>query len=299
MVGYATAPQVLRQVYPVQSSRKHFNVDVVFVHGLDGDSVSTWTKDETFWPRDLLPKSPFYQDARIFTFGYNREAFLNPNCKSKVRTFTCGESLLNDLDDARSTSPNRPIIFIGHSLGGIVIKYALKHAKSRSQFANLLKSTHAIIFFSTPHQGTHVQAWNAFFASLGKADLQEVEVVEELKQWSDMLAELTSEFGELAPAFQMTTFYEFEETNGVLVVPEGSARMGQQTERLRGLNANHTNICKFTEADGNWLAVSRRLEAIAQNIGLLESVAVSGPPTNPTPCEDDLARRLRRLQKLQ
>ncbi|KAL4982522.1 hypothetical protein BDW68DRAFT_182459 [Aspergillus falconensis] len=280
MVGYATAPQVLHQVYPLQTSKRDFNVDVVFVHGLDGDSVSTWTKDETFWPRDLLPK----------------EAFLNRNSKSRVRTFTCGESLLNDLDDARSTSPNRPIIFIGHSLGGIVIKYALKHAKARSQFANLLKSTQAIIFFSTPHQGTHTEAWDAFFASLGRADLQEFEVVEELKQWSNMLAELTSEFGELAPGFQMTTFYESEETNGVLVVPEGSARMGQKTERMRGLNANHTNICKFTETDGNWPAVSGRLDAIAQNIGLLESVAVSGPSTIVTVSEDDLARRLRQLQ---
>jgi hypothetical protein len=38
------------------------------------------------------------------------------------RVFTFGEDLLGALSDARLGARGRPIIFLGHSLGGIVIK---------------------------------------------------------------------------------------------------------------------------------------------------------------------------------
>lgn len=48
---------------------------VVFVHGLNGGRVSTWSAGEVFWPRDLLPyKIP---TARVMTFGYNADFALN------------------------------------------------------------------------------------------------------------------------------------------------------------------------------------------------------------------------------
>jgi hypothetical protein len=42
---------------------------IVMVHGLDGNRLRTWTKDNIFWPRDLLPRK--ISNARIMTFGYN------------------------------------------------------------------------------------------------------------------------------------------------------------------------------------------------------------------------------------
>ena len=44
-------------------------VDICFVHGLGGGSLSTWTLNEVCWPRDLL--STDIPDARILTFGYD------------------------------------------------------------------------------------------------------------------------------------------------------------------------------------------------------------------------------------
>ena len=48
---------------------------IVFVHGLGGDRVQTWTVGEeregVFWPRDLLPKD--FPTARILSFGYNAD----------------------------------------------------------------------------------------------------------------------------------------------------------------------------------------------------------------------------------
>lgn len=48
-------------------------VDLIFVHGVNGGSQSTWTKNgdpSLFWPQEWLPKDQAFQDVRIHTFGY-------------------------------------------------------------------------------------------------------------------------------------------------------------------------------------------------------------------------------------
>jgi protein SERAC1 len=98
------------------------------VHGLGGDSFSTWTKDGVNWLSDLLPLKAAdgaFQNARIMTYGYDARVFIRPfAAKTTGRTFTFAEALLGDLSDMRSSQEEkvRPLIFMGHSLGGIVIK---------------------------------------------------------------------------------------------------------------------------------------------------------------------------------
>lgn len=195
---------------------------VVLVHGLCSDSSSAWTKNDITWPRDLLPHSLGYCNARILTFSYAAEGFLSANTRTHgVRTFTCAESLLSDLRDYRIMDPKRPIIFVGHSLGGLVIKSALVHANIRNQVYGIIaECTKAIVFFSTPHQGSDNAAWDAFFTSLDQANLQGAQVVEELRLWSDMLVQLTVEFADLARFFRMTSFFETRGSKGVFVCLE-------------------------------------------------------------------------------
>lgn len=99
---------------------------MVAVHGLGGDSFSTWTDGSSniLWLRDLLPKSSYFANCRIFTFGYDAKKWLTPLEPSKGRVFTFAEDLLTALRSKRilTGSIGRPIAFIGHSLGGIVIK---------------------------------------------------------------------------------------------------------------------------------------------------------------------------------
>jgi hypothetical protein len=58
--------------------------DIIFVHGLNGGSRSTWTKGgmpHLFWPQEWLPTDSAFADTRIHTFGYpatlDRESILN------------------------------------------------------------------------------------------------------------------------------------------------------------------------------------------------------------------------------
>lgn len=75
--------------------------DLVFVHGLNGGSQSTWCRgrdDSLFWPKEWLPKDESFRDVRIHTFGYasglGRESVLN------VHDFAT--SLLVGIQDAPS-----------------------------------------------------------------------------------------------------------------------------------------------------------------------------------------------------
>ncbi|KAK8189294.1 uncharacterized protein BKA78DRAFT_319145 [Phyllosticta capitalensis] len=262
----------LHQVYPDSSvDTDDATIDIVAVHGLGGDSFSTFTKNDCLWIRDLLPSVSGFENTRIMTFGYKASVFLHPFAEqTRGRTFTFAEDLLNELVDNRSSPKERerPIVFLGHSLGGIVIKSALRHAHERySVFGDILDSTNAIIFFGTPHQGSDLAKWASILNGLGKAfRVRNSAVVEELKRWSNPLNELTTTFSELAERFQITTYFETKPTNGILVVPEGSARMGQKHERISGLEADHRGVCKFSAEESNWNRVSARLRAIARDI---------------------------------
>jgi hypothetical protein len=45
------------------------DIDIVFVHGLAENRISTWEKNGKVWPRDFLPD--YLPNARIITVGEN------------------------------------------------------------------------------------------------------------------------------------------------------------------------------------------------------------------------------------
>jgi hypothetical protein len=92
---------------------------IVLVHGLNGDATKSWTNDKTgaFWPEDFLPKD--IPDARVLTYGYNAAAAFG---NTTATIIDHAKGLLSSLVDRRDDDETRPIIFIAHSLGGIVVK---------------------------------------------------------------------------------------------------------------------------------------------------------------------------------
>ena len=108
------------------------NIDVVAVHGLQGDAYKTWEHDNgSLWLRDFLPAD--IPNARIMTFGYDSTVAFS---KSVAKIEDKALELLNHLSAKRSVvaagSSSKPIVFICHSLGGIVVKKALIIAHERS-----------------------------------------------------------------------------------------------------------------------------------------------------------------------
>ncbi|KAF6238425.1 hypothetical protein HO173_003392 [Letharia columbiana] len=111
-------------------------VDIIAVHGLGANPDHAWVRHKDIhygqdkdvrWLTDLLPKT--FRDfqpsisARIFCFNY-QSAWLGPQL-SRNRLESVATRLLDDMRNRKLASSDRPIIFIGHSFGGLVIEQAV------------------------------------------------------------------------------------------------------------------------------------------------------------------------------
>jgi hypothetical protein len=98
-------------------------IDIVAIHGLNGHYMKTWQSttssgDGVLWLRDILPHQ--IPQARIMSYGYDSSVVFS---KSTEDISTFADGLLEDLVSRRQGQvEQRPIIFICHSLGGIVAK---------------------------------------------------------------------------------------------------------------------------------------------------------------------------------
>jgi hypothetical protein len=179
---------------------------------------------ETYWPRDFLPKT--ITEARVLTFGYDtkiRHALGSQGSKNTV--YDHGKELLQCLNDYRNGEgcASRPILFIAHSLGGIVVKEALRQSQRltvphhQQALRLVFESTVGIIFFGTPHRGADPRgpiqriAQNAIEASGFYVNKQ---IVGSLMQDSERLQELIDEFAPLARE-RNWSIYSLQEQHGV------------------------------------------------------------------------------------
>ncbi|KAJ9637284.1 hypothetical protein H2199_007571 [Coniosporium tulheliwenetii] len=146
--------------------------DIVFVHGLTGDSCTTWRHAQTglYWPKELLSKD--FADARILSFGYDADVVKFWNPASSHRVGNHAENLLGALSRirVRTESEHRETIFTTHSLGGLVIEDALRisRASAEEHIQLIERHTVAIGFLGTPHHGANLAAWAEFGLKISK-----------------------------------------------------------------------------------------------------------------------------------
>lgn len=129
---------------------------IVAVHGLNPTNTefhaeATWTDGDKLWLKDFLPAQ--LPNARILLFGYNSNVAFETSI-SGVRENAV--NLLNRLVNKRANTEERPIIFVAHSLGGIVVKRALVEATLDDSYKRICDATFGIAFFSTPHHGSNL-----------------------------------------------------------------------------------------------------------------------------------------------
>ncbi|KAM5378670.1 hypothetical protein ACJZ2D_004469 [Fusarium nematophilum] len=122
-------------------------VDIIAIHGLGG--YGSWQHESSLWLRDFLPVD--LPSARIFTYSYRCSAF----CDSWT-IFDGARKLLEKLKNlqADNAEASRPLIFICHSLGGLVLKCALTEAfqnRGHEALDEIITATQGIIFLGTPY----------------------------------------------------------------------------------------------------------------------------------------------------
>ncbi|KND88024.1 Protein SERAC1, partial [Tolypocladium ophioglossoides CBS 100239] len=231
-------------------------LDIVAVHGLGGHWQKTWTAENgKLWLRDFLPARlrDINIKAAIWSYGYNADTALS----AAVTDLTDeAEMLLDRIKGERDSTEEkaRPIVFIAHSLGGILIKKAIIRAQERSDlYGELLSKIHGIIFLGTPHCGSDVAWWASIPANLLRAlQLGTGTNTAYLKALTTNSAEfslISQQWVERSKNLTIRTFYETEMLCGVLVVDKGSARLNLANETAVGLaGSNHRTLCKFESA---------------------------------------------------
>ena len=140
-------------------------VDIVFVHGLNGNAYNTWLDKETevHWPSKLLGTD--IPESRMLSFGYDGKLVNILACgpASSNRLSNHAESLVGKLvrERERSDTVTRKIIFVAHSLGGLVTEQALTHSKNSAEkhLNQIERCTTGIVFLGVPHCGSDLEAW--------------------------------------------------------------------------------------------------------------------------------------------
>lgn len=138
-------------------------VDIVFVHGLTGDRERTWTSpvNGVCWPRDLLPT--VLPDARVLTFGYDAYVARKHGQIAQIDISHHANDLLNALANERQqyASSNRPILFVVHSLGGLLCKDAIQISdiSGDKHLTAIASCTQGVLFIGTPHGGSWLATW--------------------------------------------------------------------------------------------------------------------------------------------
>lgn len=169
-----------------------------------------------YWPRDLLPAT--VPNARILTYGYDthiRHWASQPISRNTVRDIAW--DFLVALEACRREEPARPLLFVVHSLGGIVVKELLRRSsgcgQGQTHLRDVFESTAGIMFFGTPHGGTDPRGILQHVAELAiKAIGFKVneQIVNTLLPSSERLRELRDEFGPMAHERQWS-IHSFQE----------------------------------------------------------------------------------------
>lgn len=236
-------------------------VDICFVHGLTGNRESTWTADGQSkpWPETLLPLK--LSEARILTYGYDAYIVRTSVASSNGLT-EHAKNLLNDLttDRASCNASSRALIFVTHSLGGLVCKEAILLSRNNpeSHLRGIFDHTKGIAFMGTPHKGSWMADWAKIPAaalgivkSTNKTLLKILETDDQyLKSIQDRFWSMIRDLQRAGRDLEVTCFFE------ELPLPTVGTVVSKDSATLEGyssfsIHATHGGMVKFSSMEDN------------------------------------------------
>jgi pimeloyl-ACP methyl ester carboxylesterase len=231
--------------------------DVIFVHGLNGNARDYWFppgEPEKYWPAWLGEDLP---DVGVWSLGYENAAF-----KERKFTFLGSKGyrgfampLVDRADDVLlrlglEGVGERPLVFVGHSMGGLLVKQLLRSANDSSdaKWRAVVEQTRGVCFIATPHIGSDLAKLAHYFGSLLGINV----AVDELRPHEPLLRDLNRWYRDFVSrdevAIKTLSFYEMKPLPGLgkRVVEPGDADPGVPRAGLHPLDEDHNSICKPT-----------------------------------------------------
>ncbi|KAL8377948.1 hypothetical protein RB595_008573 [Gaeumannomyces hyphopodioides] len=145
----------------IQSAPERKSIDCIVLHGFGSHPLSAFQGrgSPDIWIRDWLPQD--FPNLDILTYGYGTQ-FNDPNATGDIQEWA--DSFRSDLRAYRSMNKGnasfKPLIFIVHSLGGLVFKEAIVSMANSANFPGdqkIVKCIHDVFFFAVPSQGMHTE----------------------------------------------------------------------------------------------------------------------------------------------
>ena len=167
-----------------------------------------------------------------------------------------------------------PIVLVGHSMGGLVIKRAYILAKQKEDFSSVSQRIRTIVFLATPHRGADLAQLLTKILNVSSGVRP---FVTDLHRNSLAIQSTNDEFPQHSQDLQLYSFYETLPTSYIIgksiIVDKDSAMLNYVNERTAYLNANHRDVCRYASpADPNYQTVRNTL---ASTIDAFRSSAVT------------------------
>jgi len=196
--------------------------DIVFVHGLGGTAMRTWSwkRDvKHFWPVWLADEQEL-STFRVFSFGYNSDfkgAGTNLNiidfAKALLFSMLTFSGGIGDRVEDRLPIGAKPLIFIAHSMGGLVVKKAYILGKHDKQYSELIAKVYGIVFLATPHRGAQYAKMLNHILSTMPIRAPPKAYVAELDTHSSSLQDINEQFRTSCADLALASFFETKKTN--------------------------------------------------------------------------------------
>ncbi|KAH7354297.1 hypothetical protein B0T11DRAFT_126351 [Plectosphaerella cucumerina] len=211
-----------------------------------------------YWITDFLAEEKGLEHARILVYGYDSKVAKLYKNVNQNDFFAHAKNLMYAL--AREKPARRPVIFVAHSLGGLLVKEVLRRseASEEHEIKDIVRCTKGVIFMGTPHRGS------PGMASLGDAVRSMASVILRVDTNDRLLRALGIDSPELELGresfvtvwrkydFRVKTFREAWGIRGLnigpmndKVVPDISSTLDDPREHIETISANHMDMCRF------------------------------------------------------
>ncbi|XP_069679722.1 protein SERAC1 isoform X2 [Periplaneta americana] len=197
------------------------------------------------WPRDWLPKD--CPGVRVIALNYTTEPFLWRPLWMTKRNRTCMlERSREMMDHLRKVGVGKnPIIWVGHSKGGLFVKQMIVDAyeSGDEKLSGFYANTRGIMFYSVPHRGSPCADINL---PLLRQSVELTEVQKDCREVLELHAKFLSLIDTKKLQVEIFSFIETVQTFMtclyIQIVSLESADLG--IGELCGAPLDHRNICK-------------------------------------------------------
>ncbi|KAI0455159.1 hypothetical protein F5B21DRAFT_473095 [Xylaria acuta] len=289
---------------PLHDPKLHA-ADCIAISGLASHPFGSWQpkgSSKTYmWIRDDLPR--LLPNIRPILYGY--DTALHDHTSFQL----IDDLSLKLIQELRahgwSSTSCKPLIFLAHSLGGLILKQAIVTASDKLERDNpIVQSVQGAVFFGTPNDGME----QSHLMALVKGQYNE-KLIADLSPNSTYLQQLDKQFGGISflQKSQLYWFYETKASPTVICDSSGTwTRTGPEcilvsrasaTRRLVNreskvdtiipINEDHSGMVKFARNSNDVIVIAHILEQIISPMDHFcqstnESLETSNPANRPS-----------------